>query len=140
VDRSSEVQEVLVNRAGRYLDYYKSGGFAVGNGSNRAAYKDYPFRVLMVFKTADRRNNTIERLLQNAPPILTQVCLSTLDEVRADPLGSIWICPRDYRDATKGTEFDAETRCKGRTTGRQTPRDNFVKERVRKYGILCEQT
>jgi hypothetical protein len=35
----------------------------------------------MVFKCAERRNNTTERLLQHNPPILTQGCLATLDEV-----------------------------------------------------------
>ncbi len=55
VDRSSETQDTLVARAGCYLDYYKSGGFAVRNGGTRADFKDYPFRVLMVFKTAEDR-------------------------------------------------------------------------------------
>ena len=71
VDRSSEIQDTLVARAGCYLEYYKSGGFAVKHGSPRAAYKKYPFRVLMVFKTAERRNNIAERLLQSDPPIYT---------------------------------------------------------------------
>src|SRR6266545_3572123 len=48
VDRSTETQDTLVNRAGCYLDYYKSGGFAVANNKPRSAYKDFPFRVLLV--------------------------------------------------------------------------------------------
>jgi len=100
VDRSTETQDVLVSRAHCYLNYYKSGGFAVKNGAPRSDFKDYPFRVLMVFKTAERRNNTAERLLQGTPPILTQVYLSTLDEVGKNPLGTIWIRPVDYREAT----------------------------------------
>ena len=106
VDRSSEIQEVLIARAGCYFDYYKSGGFAVRNGAARSAFKEFPFRVLMVFKTAERRNNTAERLLQNNPPILTQVCLSTIEEVTRDPLGAIWFCPIDYRKVVERTPFD----------------------------------
>jgi len=140
VDRSSEVLDVLTNRAGCYLEYYKSGGFALRNGAPRSAFKDHPFRVLIVLKSPDRRNNIAERLLQGIPPILTQVCLSTLDEVRADPLGVIWIQPRDYREATKGTVFDPEGRSGARITGRQTARDNFIEQNVTKRQILSEET
>src|SRR6266568_3397470 len=54
VDRSSEVQDALVSKAACYMDYCRSGGFAVRNGAPRSAYKEYPFRVLMVFKNAER--------------------------------------------------------------------------------------
>jgi hypothetical protein len=96
VDRSNEVQETLVAKAGCYLDYYRRGGFAVRNGATRDEYKKFPFRVLMVFKTAERRNNAALRLLQNTPPILTLVYLSTFEEVTRDPTGMIWIRPLDY--------------------------------------------
>ena len=95
VDRSSEKQERLVNHAVSYLEYYRSGGFAVRNGASRADFKDFPFRVLMILKSAERRNNTAERLAQNNPPILSQTWLTTLDEVTTDPLGPIWIQPGD---------------------------------------------
>ena len=69
VDRSSEVQERLVAKVGCYFEHYKSGSFAVRNGATRDDYKQFPFRVLIVFKTAERRNNTAERLLQANLPI-----------------------------------------------------------------------
>ena len=75
------------------------------NGAERSAYKKFPFRVLMVFKNAERRNNTAARLLAHTPPILSLVCLSTFEEVICNPLGKIWIRPVDFRDATKGTPF-----------------------------------
>ncbi|MFH0957633.1 MAG: replication-relaxation family protein [Pseudomonadota bacterium] len=140
VDRSSETQDTLVARAGCYLNYYKSGGFAEWNGAQRSEYKDFPFRILMVFKNAERRNNTAERLLQNIPPILTQTCLSTLEEVTTDPLGAIWTCPADYRDATKGTAFDTAQR---RTTygyKRQPVRENLVERMLKKSRILSDNT
>jgi hypothetical protein len=132
VDRSTETQDTLVAKAGCYLDYYKSGGFAVRNGATRSEFKEYPFRVLMVFKTAERRNNTAERLVHHVPPILTQVCLSTLAEVQADPLGPIWMSPKDYREATMGTRFAAPRR----QEGRQPERDLLVSERVKCTTIL----
>jgi hypothetical protein len=71
VDRSSETQETLVSRAACYLDYYRSGGFAIRNGGHPADFKEYPFRVLIVLKSAERRNNTAERLIRSEPPILS---------------------------------------------------------------------
>lgn len=135
VDRSTEAQDILVSRASAYLDYYKSGGFAAKNGAKRAEFKEYPFRVLMVFKTPERRNNTAERLLQNTPPILTQVYLATIDDVRSDPFGAIWIRPIDYRDAVSGTSFELGTSLSGRYQ-RQTAREKTVTERVRQQRLL----
>lgn len=138
VDRSSETQATLVSRAGLYVDYYRSGGFAVRNGASAANFQEYPFRVLMVFKTAERRNNTAERLLQNNPPIFNQVWLSTIEEVARDPLGPIWIQPYDYREVTTGTIFDTECQTKAVGYRRQNERDAFVETRIRKMQLLNE--
>jgi hypothetical protein len=108
VDRSSESLDTLVAKAACYLAHYQSGGFAERNGALRTAFKEYPFRVLIVCKSAERRNNTALRLLQNNPPIFTHAHLSTLAEVTADPFGAIWLTPAAYRDAVKGTLFDTE--------------------------------
>jgi len=138
VDRSTEAQDVLVSRAGCYVNYFKSGGFAVKNGALRSAYKDYPFRVLIVFKNAERRNITTERLLKLTPPIFTQVYLATSDEARNDPLGAIWIRPLDYRAATKGTPFDPDQRCEQYGYQRQTARELFVEQNVKKQKLLSD--
>lgn len=139
LDRSTETQDTLVTRAGCYFDYYKSGGFAVRNGASRSAYKEFPFRVLMVFKTAERRNNTAERLLQNNPPILTHACLSTFEDVTTDPLGPIWIQPVDYRDGTRGTPFDSGQQRGSWGYKRQSAREEFVERNVRKLRILANE-
>jgi Replication-relaxation len=133
VDRSSETQETLINRAGCYLDYYKSGGFALRNGAARSAFKEFPFRVLIVLKNAERRNNTAERLLQNSPRILTLAYLSTADEVRADPLGGIWIRPIDYREAIKETSFVNEN---NRGYRRQVSREAWIESKAVKTSLL----
>ena len=136
VDRSSEIQDALVSKARCYMDYFRSGGFAVRNGAPRSDYKEYPFRVLMVFKNAERRNNTAERLLQMTPPILTQVWLSTYQEVTADPLAPVWISPADYREATKGTPFATEHRHESFGYRRQTERETLVDAQIKKQQLL----
>lgn len=137
VDRSTETQETLVARASCYIDYYKSGGFAAKNGAARSAYKEYPFRVLMVYKTAERRNNTSEQFLKSNPPILTQVYLTTLAEMSEKPLGAIWVRPIDYRSTVHGTPFDPEQRSVQLGYQRQTAREVYVEQKIKKQLILC---
>lgn len=136
VDRSSEKQDTLINRAVCYLEYYRTGGFAVRNGASRVDFKDFPFRVLMVLKTAERRNNTAERLFQNNPPILTHTWLTTLAEVTADPLGAIWIQPKDYRDVTKGTSFYNERPNRNFEYRHQPEREAFIESKIPKLRLL----
>lgn len=136
LDRSYEVQEKLLGKAVGYFEYYKSGGFAVRHGATRDDYKNYPFRVLMVFKTNERRNNTAKHLLQNTPPILTQVWLTTLAEVIADALGTIWIRPSEYRDVTKGTAFDAERPNQTFLYRRNAGRETFIESKIQKRRLL----
>jgi len=105
VDRSTEVLQTLATRAACYLDYYRSGSFAAFMGADRANFKRFPFRVAMVFRSAERRNNIAERLLSATPPILTMTWLTTMNELMSDPLGTIWLTPRGYRDAVEGTAY-----------------------------------
>jgi hypothetical protein len=136
VDRSSKDQTRLTNQAACYLDYYRFGGFAVRNGAPPVDFKEFPFRVLMVLTSYERRNNTAERLLQNTPPILTQTWLTTVKEVTADPLGAIWMQPVQYRDAVKGTRFDAGRQTKTEVYRRNTERDDLVEGQVQKLRLL----
>ena len=138
VDRSTEEQERLVSRAVAYREHYGNGGHAIRRGAKHEQFRDFPFRVLMVMKSNDRRNNTAERLLQCNPPILSQVCLTTLKEVVADPLGSIWIQPKDYRAAVAGSRFDPERPGWTPTYYPQAERNTFVEARIRKFQILSE--
>jgi hypothetical protein len=121
VDRSNESQEKLAEKAASYLAYYRSGGLAERLGGNRSQYQEFPFRVLFVVPSIERRNNTAARLLLNRPPTLTQVLLSTMPEAAADPLGPIWIRPKDYRDAAQ----DATDR-RATGTGRSTRNERNV--------------
>lgn len=135
VDRSSETLDTLVNRASCYVEYYKSGGFAVRNGAPPSAFKDYPFRILMVFKTAERRNNIAEQLLESKPPIFTQVYLATLEEVTKNPLGPIWIRPIDYRVAHEEGMPKAE---RPKIYRRQSARLISIESTIKKVRLLEE--
>lgn len=139
LDRSTETQDVLVDRAGCYFDYYRSGGFAIRNGAGRENYKQFPFRILMVFKSAERRNNTAARLLQNEPPIFKQVCLATLADATRDPFGAVWIRPFDYREATRGTQFDADIPHETWQYKRQAEREGFIEKHIQKHSILADE-
>jgi hypothetical protein len=135
LDRSSETLDTLVKKAFSYVEYYKSGGFALKNGADRSAFKEHPFRVLFVVKSAERRNNLAERFLQNNPPILTQVCLSTLEEALANPLGDIWFSPVDYRHAITGSNFEVKCQYQRRYQ-RRVDRDMFIEKNIRKWKLL----
>ena len=137
LDRSTEVQDTLCTRARHYLDYYSSGGFAERNGASRSDCEKHPFGVLMVFKSAERRNNTAEGLLQGYPPIYTQSWLTTLAEIKADPLGAIWINPNSYLEATKGTPFDPLRRRQEKVYRRQSDRERIVEQTICKSKLLA---
>jgi hypothetical protein len=136
VDRSTEPQTTLASRAASYAEYYQSGDFALKQGGTRQEYKDYPFRVLIILKNAERRNNTAERLLLNNPPIFTQALLTTFAEAKNDPFGKIWIQPFDYREVTRGTPFDPEHRRTTPEYRRRTEREILVEGRIKKHGLL----
>jgi hypothetical protein len=136
IDRSSEIQEVLVGKAECYREYYKSGGFAVRNGAPSTDFKAFPIRVLMVFKSAERRNNTAEGLLQLNPPILTQVWLTTIAEVTANPLGPIWIIPADYRTVMTGTPFPNRQPDRRSAYRRRPERETFIETKIRKRHLF----
>lgn len=99
VDRSTEVLSTIASRASCYLDYYRSGGFAVKNGATRDDYRKHPFRVLIVCNSAERRDNIVTRLLANEPPVLTHSLLTTISETIRTPLGGIWLSPAMHRDS-----------------------------------------
>jgi len=95
VDRSTETLNTLVTKAIAYREYYRTGGLAVKFGALKESFSEYPFRVLMVFKSEARRDNVAGTLLKLKPPILKQCWLTTLPEVTENPLGEIWKKPED---------------------------------------------
>jgi protein involved in plasmid replication-relaxation len=137
VDRSTEPRETLARRVYGYQDFYRRGGLALRHGFTREDYKDFPFRVLMVLPNEERRNNMAERLLQNEPPALTMVWLITFPEITADPLGAIWMRPLDYRDITKGTQYDP-SRPRTGAYRREPAREAMVTTELKKLRLFEE--
>lgn len=135
LDRSTESQTVLIGRAKSYVAYYRSGEYALRRGGARTDASRHPFRVLYVLQTAERRNNTIEFLLSQPQPILSQVWFTTLSELKSHPLGPIWIIPRDYRDAVRGSDLDRR-RVVQQGYKRSTLRDRFVDGNVPKRSLI----
>jgi hypothetical protein len=76
-----------------------------------------------------------ERLLQNTPPIRSLVWLTTFAEVITDPLGAIWMRPRDYREITKGTAYDP-SRLRTGAYRRQPEREALVAGELTKLRLF----
>jgi hypothetical protein len=87
VDYSTETLETLSMKLRCYRDHYRHGGFAKQLGHSVATYRSFPFRVLVVCKTTDRRDNLAELLRKSSPPVRTFACIVTLEEFLHAPLG-----------------------------------------------------
>ncbi len=98
VDTGSETLNRVVEKCLNYREYYRSGGYAVFCGGTREEAKKYPFRVLLVCRGQDRRNNLAERLLQVQPAFSTMVLITTQAECVHDPLGNVWMTAAAYKE------------------------------------------
>jgi hypothetical protein len=135
VDRGTETLDTLSHRSLCYREHYSSGGYAASLGAPRSAFTEYPFRVLIVLPSEERRNNLAERLLSLTPSIETLTWLGTSGELSSHPLGSIWIRPRDYRDAIAGTDFAGQGR--GGSVHRRRPeREQRIREAIKRQTLF----
>lgn len=128
VDRSTETLSRLTVKAADYMQHFKSGGFARSHGKPASDYKSLPFRVLIVLRNDERRNNLAAALLAANPPILSLAWLTTLERILADPLGAIWMRPIDYRDAMK--DANADDQAQRRPYRRRPQRQRHVARHV----------
>ena len=140
VDRSNEVQQVLVEKALCYRDFYAKGGFALRCGGTAEEFKDHPFRVLIILQNAERRNNLAERLMNCSPPVKFQTWLTTLDELLQNPVGQVWVCPLDYARATAGTAYAPEHWRNVGTYIRRSERERLVEEKIVKRTLFEDAT
>jgi hypothetical protein len=138
VDRGTETLDTLALRAACYREYYMTGGYAAALGANPKAFAEYPFRVLIVFPSEERRNNVAERLLQIKPPIETHAWLSTTTEIIRDPLGPIWVRPRDYREATHDTNYAAHSQPSKPVYRRRSDREEHVRATIVRVPLFGE--
>jgi hypothetical protein len=136
VDRSSETHWRITQRIECYLDFYRRGGLALRNGRSKQDFREFPFRLLIICRTRERRDNIAAAMLLMHPPILTMVWLTTFAELCQNALGSIWIRPVDYRNATVGTEFDPFRTANGAGYKRDTTREEHIEHVVRKLALF----
>lgn len=134
IDRSTERLSILEEKVSRYSFYRYSGGLV---GHDRSTKREsVPFRVLFVLKSAERRNNLIERLLARTPTVRTLVYASTLSEVLTDPFGRVWVRPSDYELAVRSTAFTVEKGKPRVVRGRQRSRDRIVDLLIQKVRLM----
>lgn len=126
-DRSTESLRVLTNKLTGYLEYYRSGEFARSLGKNPIDYKRYPFRVLLVVQSMERKNNIAARLIAISPPILSIVWIATHTDVISDAAGQIWTRPMDYRLACEAAEMH-------KAAGLATP----YEDSIRRHSIFAQ--
>lgn len=135
VDRSTEVLDTLVTRCQCYRDFYRKGGLAVRNGRPRSEFEQFPFRVLIIVRNAERRNNLCERLLSLRSPILSQVWLTTFRDATIEPLGGIWTRPMDYRNATYGKPIDFYELSRKNSYRRNIEREALIEDLLQKHSL-----
>jgi hypothetical protein len=136
IDRSSESLSRLTQRAVDYRQFQRDGGLALWNGRPVTEARRFPFRVLYVLENAERRNNVTEELLRLSPPILTLIWLTTRKEILQNPLGTIWITPREYRDVIEDSEFDSLSSPRSYHYRRHSDRERFVDLHLAKRALL----
>jgi Replication-relaxation len=98
VDTGSETLDRVVEKCVNYREYHRRGGYAVFCGGTREESKLYPFQVLVVCRSEERRDNLAERLLSVQPPFATMILITTQGQCVGDPLGDIWMTPAAYKN------------------------------------------
>lgn len=136
LDRGTESLATLVNRCLAYRQFYQSGGYARWHGARREQFERYPFRVLIIVTSEERRNNLAERLLQLSPPMLGMAWLATQASALQDPLGHVWMTPAAYRAAVDGTAFAVDAKTVAGSYRRQLHREPIVQQRVHLQRLL----
>jgi hypothetical protein len=135
LDRGSEELQILSEKSVCYLQFYRCGGLAMLHGAPRADFEQYPFRVLMVVKNAERRNNLADRLINGNPQVRTHTWITTIDEVLQNPLGAIWIRPQDYANSVRDTPFATPLQPRFGYQ-RQGSRNAHIEKAVQKRALL----
>jgi DNA-binding PadR family transcriptional regulator len=94
-DRGKENQATLWEKYSDYRTHYRSGGFVEWLGYSKKEGADYGLRVLFVMLSSQRLQNFLDKHEQGIRES-TQLWLTTLEQIRQDPLGEIWTIPSAY--------------------------------------------
>jgi hypothetical protein len=101
-DCSSETLGTLDVKLRCYRNFYRLGGFAQRLKHATSEYRRFPFRVLVICKSGERRGNLARRLCQSKPPIKTFACLATFEEITSDLFSTIGLCHPNSRTSIGG--------------------------------------
>jgi hypothetical protein len=101
VDRGSEARDVVVEKLDAYEHHLRSGMFARRTGWSLARGLRPKFRVLLIVESPDslRRCLTLMESIAARRPHDTLTRATTLDELRRNPLGDIWLDAESMRKA-----------------------------------------
>jgi hypothetical protein len=95
VDRSTEPTNVVSAKVAAYRAFFRNGGFARLRGASAHHCRDYPFRVLIICKSIERRNLLARALFESAARVRTFVLLTVASDAHTDPFGPVWLAPAD---------------------------------------------
>lgn len=139
VDRSSEDRARLLEKALAYkvlqaehqaLLRSRLGGPTTGAPIPIAALFVFQSRADGAGNSRMSRNNFIERVTARTN-LQRLIYAATFEDATRDPLGSVWLRPKEYRAALAGTPYDPADMAELRNPPRRPERDRLVDERVR---------
>lgn len=139
VDRSSEDRARLLEKALAYkalqaehqaLLRTRLGASPTGAPIPVAALFVFQSRADGIGNSRMSRNNFIERLAANTN-LQRLIYAATYEDVTRDPLGKVWLRPKEYRAALVDTPYDPAGMAEVRNPPRRPERDRLVELRAR---------
>ncbi|MCK4419149.1 hypothetical protein KAV79_05030 [Candidatus Aerophobetes bacterium] len=132
VDRGSAALKECARKLRGLREYYFSGGFFKKYGEQGYRKEDYSYRVLITAPTQERRNNLVEKAIEQGS--LEMCWLGLFSGVIQDPLGKVWIRGKEYKEVLESlVERQRERILRAH---RKLERDEIIKERVNRRSIL----
>ncbi len=132
VDRGSAALKECARKLRGLREYYFSGRFFKKYGQPGYRKEDYSYRVLITAPTEERRNNLIEKVIEQGS--LEMCWFGLFSEVIENPLGKVWIRGKEYKEVLENlTEWERERILR---THRRLERDDIIKEGVDRRSIL----
>jgi len=132
VDRGTMRLKEVARKLRGYREYYFSGGFFRKYGEAGYRKEDYSYRVLITAPTEERRNNLVEKAIEQRS--LEMCWFGLFNEVIKDPLGRVWIRGKEYKEVLESlNEWDRERILR---TYRKIRRNEIIREEVDRRAIL----
>jgi len=132
IDRGTMRLKECARKLGGLREYYFSGGFFKKYGQPGYKKEHYSYRVLITAPTEERRNNLVEKAIEQGS--LEMCWFGLFSEVIQDPLGKVWIRGKEYKEVLERlAEWERERILR---THRKLERDEIIKKGVDRRSIL----